>query len=302
MKKKTTLALALMFWISINHFAFGQTTIILQPDGIQGKDAQVWSNGADINIGNHQSLTAYAWTNGGNPGRKRILIDFDLSQIPANAEIISAKLSLYYNPNDDIEGFSEHTGNNKALLRRLVQDWDESSVTWNTLPASTSQGQMQLQSSSSGTQDYTNIDVTSLVQDMIDDPMGSYGFLLRIKREQPYKSVIFASSDHADASNHPKLEVTYALNISEKAKVESMPDIQIFPNPAAQVLYVNCEKFQSDRVSVTINDEAGRRVYSTEINSNPNEQISLEKIPAGFYFITFYDQFTRITKKICVVE
>ncbi|HUM48170.1 MAG TPA: DNRLRE domain-containing protein [Chitinophagales bacterium] len=299
MKKKCISALIVVFSISFNCFVSAQTTIILQPDGLQGKDAQVWSNGPNTNIGNHQSLTAYGWTNGGIPGRKRILLDFDLSQIPSNAEITSAKLSLYYNPDDDIEGFNVHSGDNKALIRRVVQDWDEATVTWNSLPSTTSQGQIQIPASTTPTQNYENLNVTTLVQAMIDDPNGSHGFLLRIKREQPYRSILFASSDHPDESKHPKLEITYTTTLKgKKLTGTTITEIQMYPNPVGDILNLNTDKFQEESVLVTITNCAGQNVYSTTISSSANEVVSLEELPSGIYFITIQDTTNFITQKI----
>ena len=74
--------------------------------------------------------------------------------------------------------------------------WDESTITWNTQPSSTFENQVFISKSTSPTQDYTNMNVTNLVQDMIDDKASSYGFLLKFQIEEPYKILLFASSDN----------------------------------------------------------------------------------------------------------
>ena len=59
--------------------------------------------------------------------------------------------------------------------------------------------------------EFTNIDVTKLVQDMINDKDGSYGFLLKLQVEQPYNSILFASNRYQDENLRPKLEVHYKI-------------------------------------------------------------------------------------------
>ena len=55
------------------------------------------------------------------------------------------------------------------------------------------------------------MDVAALVQDMVIDPDGSHGFLLRQQVENPFNPscLVFHSSDEADPTKHPKLVVTY---------------------------------------------------------------------------------------------
>jgi hypothetical protein len=60
-------------------------------------------------------------------------------------------------------------------------------------------------------QDYV-MDVTSMVQDMVTNPSSNYGFMLQLINEQYYRCMLFASSDHANANLHPKLEICYTVS------------------------------------------------------------------------------------------
>src|SRR5258705_4143615 len=142
--------------------AIAQTTVTFQPSAALGKDACIWSNAPTTNQ-DYSSLTAYGWTNSGNPGIKRALLEFDLSTLPASITVNSAYLSLYYNPDDNVESVDFHSGNNAALLQRIINPWAETTATWNSQPSTTSQSEVTLPQSTSGTQDYLNIDVTDLV-------------------------------------------------------------------------------------------------------------------------------------------
>jgi hypothetical protein len=184
-----------------------QTTIVIQP-GSEGKDAVIWNNGSNINFGNALNNNIYTWTNNGSLGLKRALIEFDLSQIPENAVITSALMSLYYNPVDGTESYDYQYGDNAFFIQKVTSSWSENAVKWNNQPTYTSENNVALPASSSGTQDYLDMDVTDLVIDMLDN--SNYGFIMKMQDEQnPYRGLLFASSDHPNAALHPKLVITY---------------------------------------------------------------------------------------------
>ena len=79
-----------------------QTILTLQPDSTTGKDAFISGLGtqANTNYGNSTEFDAGTWNNGTVQYSIRSLVQFNLTSVPANANIISAYLSLYYNPNN----------------------------------------------------------------------------------------------------------------------------------------------------------------------------------------------------------
>lgn len=48
-------------------------------------------------------------------------------------------------------------------------------------------------------QNYLDIDVTGLVQTMLDDPQNSDGFSLQLVTEEPYRQVLFAATPPTEA-------------------------------------------------------------------------------------------------------
>lgn len=205
----------LLIYLLIPSQSFSAGKLFLQPDSVCGKDATVWNapgfpNG-NTNYGSGDFLGAHAWTNSGTPDTSRSLIEFDLDQIASGSYIVEAHLSLYNNPNTVFAGGEHSTlsGLNSAYIRRIVQPWDESEVNWFTQPATTTLHQTSIPASSGPHDDYINIDVTQLVQDMVDSAATSFGFEIRLVREQFYRALVFASSDCANPGLRPKLIVSY---------------------------------------------------------------------------------------------
>lgn len=203
-----TLLLFIVF-LSIIGSSIAQTTLILQPGPDEGKDAKVFSLSPSNNYGNDQDFIAAAWTWDGTPGLLRSYLQFDLSSIPEEAGIISAKLSLFYNDESTSNG---QEGENAAYLRRVIEDWDESTIDWTSKPDATSENQIYLNESTSISQDYLDIDVKTLVQDMIENPEESFGFLMILDVEETYASMKFCTSDFDEEDQRPMLEIVYSLN------------------------------------------------------------------------------------------
>ncbi|HNW50887.1 MAG TPA: DNRLRE domain-containing protein, partial [Prolixibacteraceae bacterium] len=155
---------------------------------IRGVNRQEGNNGQNIYI------HAMAWTWDGIPGINRGLIKFDLDQLPANSEIVKAELSLYhYEIEDKCWPMSNLSGSNAVYVQRITSDWVEDEVTWNTQPTTTIENQVILPGSSSRTQDYLDIDVTELVNQIVVSGE-NYGFMLQLATEEYYRCMIFCSS------------------------------------------------------------------------------------------------------------
>lgn len=192
------------------------TTLTLQPAS-EGKDGYYNDLNPSAIGGATTSFCAMAWTNAGNPVLVRAVIDFDLSSIPAGTTITSAYLSLYNDPTS-ANNSGKHSeasvypltgGDNGAYLRRITSTWDESTICWNTQPTTSTVNQVLLPASTDPHQDYTDVDITPLIQDIINNKSTSFGMMLILKTEDYYRGLIFASSDNADPTNRPKLVVNY---------------------------------------------------------------------------------------------
>ena len=182
-----------------------QVEIIIQPGPLDGKDAYV-NTAYDMKNGDTPSFIAAAWTYYGGEGVGRSFIQFDLPEIPDSCTNFSAVLNLYYNYSSSHVG---HGGDNRCKIERVIEKWDEDYVNWFSQPAVSPKNIVYLEASESENQNYTDIDVTSLVLDMYANPQESFGFRLSLMEEYIYRSMIFASSDHPDKSIRPSLIIKY---------------------------------------------------------------------------------------------
>lgn len=152
----------------------------------------------------------------------RALIAFNLNAIPAGATLVSAKLNLYaLGPFGSVQGHFGAT--NSCYLRRVVQNWSEYAATWNNQPATVTQNQVILQPSTGSAQNYLNINVTQLVQDMISNPSAGFGFLLGLVTEVNTNGLCFASRDHSNPALHPTLDIVYELCSNQALSLSASP-------------------------------------------------------------------------------
>jgi len=182
-----------------------QNIVTFQPGPGSGIDATLFSINPDQNRSSEQSLLACAWTFGGDQGVERGLLKFDLASIPSSVTVVDARLSLFYFQG----GATGHSGSNTGYLQKVVENWNQYTVTWNTQPLTTEIGEVTLPESYSQNQDYPDIDLKQFVSGWVADPQYNFGMLFRLRDEILYASMLFASSDNITASLRPKLTVTY---------------------------------------------------------------------------------------------
>ena len=291
--------LLLLTGIALSLLVSAQTTIVLQPDAIQGKDAYLRSLSPNDNFGAHPDLAAHAWTFDGNEVIARGIIDFDLSGIPGGATINAARLSLYSYNSPANGAHSTLSGSNESTISRVTSSWDENTVTWNNQPSTTTQNQVLLPASTNPIQDYPNIDVTDLVQDMIDDPGNSHGFLFKLVTEQYYRRMLFASSDNADPALHPKLEICYAMATPVSESIDHTIEFNLFPVPASDAVTIDLKNIYQESVSIGIFNSMGQLVEH-QIDIQPVTTIDVSRYAKGLYFVRAYSGELVSTKKLII--
>ncbi len=216
----------------------------MKPGAKEGKDSRVSSIFTE-NAGDWPEFAVTAWTWKGRFGIIRELIEFNTASIKPGTVIERATLKLYAPATSSTGPHSTQSGSNSMYVRRVTSPWNEYAVTWASQPSTTTYHQVVTPASSDPYQDYS-INVTALVQDMVNNPSTSHGFMFRLVTEERYRMVNFASSDHPDSSLHPELELyirpSSRLNSkkvnSELAKNIKPNNFTVYPNPTNGILHI----------------------------------------------------------------
>jgi PKD repeat protein len=203
---KKTAVFALLFSILLAPSLFAQDTIVLRP-GPEGKDSQITDIFPSNPHENTEVFKCMAWTHSGVPGLNRALIEWDLSFLSPETVILDARLNLYFATYEPT--YVTHTGDNASYLLRITEPWEEATVTWNNQPSTSMENPVILPQSTDPEQDYTDIDVTQMIQSMVSYPEDNNGLMLQLITEQYYRCLMFASGDSEDPDKWPKLVIIY---------------------------------------------------------------------------------------------
>lgn len=176
--------------------AAGVDSLVLQ-SGPGTRDAGAWLTYPDTNYGDSEYYYAI-----GLPGRGLAYIEFDLSALPGDAVVSSARLSLW-------GAYSDGT----LTLEPVATEWDELTLTWNHQPgvvspaiAVTAPIARGLPSGDCYWGCMRSFDVTPIVAAWVAGTIANHGF--RILGDTPGIGWMMASADCA-VYPRPKLSVTY---------------------------------------------------------------------------------------------
>ena len=181
-------------------------SITLQP-GSEGKDAWIETRGAPWNYGSRVQLLIGQYPPSSGQGLiiYRTYIEFGLSQIPANAKIVSAELQLYMTT----EAWG---GVLDAEAYQLTSAWTESQITWNNQPnAGSAIITHVVIDPGAGRNRWISWNITSLVNGWYNGTIQNYGIKLQGASEGGTQGnwVEFPSSDTTSGETTPKLVIQY---------------------------------------------------------------------------------------------
>jgi hypothetical protein len=246
-----------------------------------------------------------AWTWDGESGIERSLMEFDLSQIPQNAEICYAYLSLFANSTTSSQYNSSLSGPNISLIRRVISPWEEDLVTWDSAPATTTVNQVTIPESEEEHEDVLDIDVTELVKDIVDDPANSFGFEFLLEVEEQYRRRVFAMSDFEDPTHYPKLEICYTVEVGIEENIAAK-NVNVYPNPANNEAIIEIHDLPAQQIQIMITNIVGEQLFvddtfnatSNTIYTIPNQ--TLNQLSGGLYYVTIKGENFITTKNLVV--
>ncbi len=239
------------------------------------------------------------WTISGTPVRWRNLFKFNLNSIPSTATVQSASLSLYFPvQNNFFATDTSLTHPNTSILYRVTSPWNENSVTWNSAPSYLTNNSVTIGPTIVSNQDFVNIDVTALVQDMVSDPNNSYGFQLQMIDETQYARLLFASGDNPDIIKHPKLEVCYTETVGVD-QVEDNYSVSVYPNPASGLFHV-IVKSDIELKQYRLFDMCGKLIEMHLVEKESEFIIDVSRFSNGIYFLSLEGNNVKLNKSIVV--
>jgi uncharacterized repeat protein (TIGR01451 family) len=156
------------------------------------QDATIWQSSPTWNDGLSEAL----YTGDATGGYRSTLLEFDLSFIPAGAEVYAATLTL-----SQVYKLTSST----VRVHEALSPWNESTVTWGNYLSSWDALAVASFTSGGGAGD-RSVDITTLVQGWVGG-RPNHGLLLE---EDPGQNTHFRSSEYVTASRRPRLEVCYA--------------------------------------------------------------------------------------------
>lgn len=140
-----------------------------------------------------------------------MLLTFDLTEWPIGATILSAQLVLNQ---EDSSGSAEFLVQPDALTAA----WDEATVTWDSKPAATNQGDAAILSAVGGGQ--RTLVVTEIVRKWADSTMPNFGILVHANEAAQGGRFFSARENTAQA---PKLMIDYQLNDAPSLAISTVP-------------------------------------------------------------------------------
>ena len=148
--------------------------------------------------------------------KKEALLRFDLSSIPAEAVIQSARLTLFVNGEDEDDDDCEDRRHLPVTVHRVKRAWNENTVTYKSFDQrfdADIEGLLHVTSQSA----YKTVDIKDLVRDWVSGQKPNHGLLLKTWGRT---RAVFVSSEHNQAQQRPSLEIVYTT-----------PDDHCDPNP-----------------------------------------------------------------------
>lgn len=248
------------------------------------------------------------WTADFNPAGhfERIMIKFDLSQFHGY-EITSATLHLtrlYSCPNG---------GTTLATFFPISQEWNEND--WNHHVHVNYDATPSFPVSFIGPGGVTNhnfeVNVTGLIDYLVNGSTYDYGFLLKANRNQKFSK--FYSKEYPNAACRPKLviEANAVSSNDEVSKPVNQLTINNYPNPFNPSTIISFDLKQKNNISLDIYNILGKKITTLKkgVLAEGNHSYTWNgtdkngnKCASGIYFYRLKTKSQSITKKMIMLK
>lgn len=275
--------------------------LIMRTESSTTEDALVNNLLPDVNDAASPECNALAWVSADKSQQvMRSYMRFDLRSIPNGAKIQEALLIL----NNNSVSFSARqdgahlhiSGSNDAVIHKVQQPWDETTITWNNQPQQVSGDSVMVNASTSAHQNYA-LPLLNYIQYWLNKPDSNFGIRLKLLRETGARCLLFASSDHNNTLLRPQLQLCYLLpQPTEVGITESPTNITATPNPFTQQCRIHLpDALSNTPLRISIYDTFGRvvRILFDGLAQGSNLSFAWdsrcdagELVAAGVYYVS----------------
>lgn len=232
----------------------------------------------------------------------RVVIKFDLSEIPTNAQVNKAELSFYTKAKTgNAEGMAE---NGPKSIYKLLSQWDEAIVNWEDATGSSKWnvpgGEFAASALDNNTSMQINVwedyDVTVCVQEYVQNPLTNNGLILMFDDSMELYGVDFVCSENSSQERRPKLTIEYEEASGIKAYIESIKNNLIILND------INCLKSVCSSLpevhQIVIQNSRGQMVAVIKSDLVNRLSTVVNSLQSGIHFISLMDPRGRQIKII----
>ena len=249
-------------------------TLQLQPDAVEGKDAEIWDQQPNINYGDKPET----WVSSASNDKTRTLLGFTMDSIPYGVKILEATLSLHRQ--------SGSGADQPVSAHRITNPWSEDSVTWNSRETGTNWDtvgadfdNMAVATTPVGpVNERYEWNIKQLVQGWVDGSYPNYGVALTAAISgMPGER--FNTSNHADPSRRPSLSITYTCECGVSCQTpQGSGKVLLVIGDDVTLAAVDSQKealFKSWGYSINrIDDDADQATFDAALVSNDVAYIS----------------------------
>lgn len=231
----------------------------------------------------------------GGENNFRALMAFDLSSLPPGTLIDNATLDLFGRGPVGLGDAASigNIGDNSALLLRATEAWSDNSVTWNAEPDISFVNGVVIPPSTQTVEDYIGIDVTNMIQSMVDEPALDHGMELRLVTEEVTRGLFFCGKDFSDPLKRPRLSIKphEAVAIEE----HDVLHLRSFPNPAtgSETIHIRVPANSSSGMSVVLVDPCGKFTENIPVTARDGSVAIPTLLPSGIYTLFLLDPYGR---------
>lgn len=217
---------------------------------------------------------------------REIFLKFNVGALPAGTNEV--KLRLYVN----------YANTGIATVPWIAQyvsndSWTESGITYNNMPAATSAIDtiMGRAAGNFAEWDVTNI---ALAQQSSD---GILTLKLVSGLAGATTDAIFTSRENSDSTRRPVLICSTGSTLRKMMpdSEKKMPDVNIYPNPAGAIMYVNTAEHWE---KAELHDAAGKVMKVEKLNGRQRFELRLSDVQPGIYLLVLSKTGKQLVKKV----